>query len=48
VQKIYETPIANQEDEAWAILADKGMTKVYHLPSLPMTINETDLITAKG
>jgi hypothetical protein len=40
--------LRGQEDKAWSILVDRGMTKVYHLPALPMTINETDLITAKG
>ncbi len=40
--------LREQEDAAWAILANKGIGQVYHLPSLPMTINESDLDIAKG
>ena len=40
--------LREQEDLAWAILANAKIDKVYHLPSLPMTINESDLNTAKG
>ena len=42
------TNLREQEDMAWTILANAGIDKVYHLPVLPMTINESDLNTAKG
>jgi hypothetical protein len=40
--------LRGDEDGAWAILAGAGIDKVYHLPSLPMTIDESDLNIAKG
>ncbi|TAN13338.1 MAG: hypothetical protein EPN37_13795 [Chitinophagaceae bacterium] len=40
--------LREKEDVAWTILVNRGIDKAYHLPSLPMTINEADLITAKG
>ena len=40
--------LREQEDVAWRILADEGISEVYHLPALPMTIDETDLNRAKG
>lgn len=40
--------LREQEDAAWTILASSGIDRVYHLPSLPMTINEGDLNKAKG
>jgi hypothetical protein len=40
--------LREKEDVAWTILANEGIEKVFHLPSLPMTINESDLNTAKG
>lgn len=36
------------EDVGWAILASRGINKIFHLPSLPMTIQESDLVLAKG
>jgi hypothetical protein len=36
------------EDVGWAILASYGINKIFHLPSLPMTIQESDLDLAKG
>jgi hypothetical protein len=35
-------------DLAWPILAEAGITTVFHLPSLPMTIKESDLKSCKG
>lgn len=40
--------LREQEDVAWTIFADGGIDRVYHLPSFPMTIDESDLNTAKG
>jgi len=41
--------LRGQEDAvAWGLLAEGGINKVYHLPSAPMTINESDLNKAKG
>jgi hypothetical protein len=40
--------LREKEDIAWTILAKEGIQKVYHLPSLPMTINEQDIEKAKG
>lgn len=40
--------LREQEDFAWTILADGGIDKVYHLPAVPMTIDESDLNDAKG
>ncbi|HCM21058.1 MAG TPA: hypothetical protein DIC46_09870, partial [Porphyromonadaceae bacterium] len=37
-----------EKDVAWQILAKSGINKVYHLPAVPMTINELDLDIAKG
>jgi hypothetical protein len=37
-----------REDEpAWTILAKNGIKEVYHLPSVPMTINKEDLTLSK-
>lgn len=40
--------LREQEDPAWTILANFGIGEVYHLPAIPITINETDLNEAKG
>jgi len=40
--------LREQEDLAWPILADAGITTVFHMPSLPMTIKEADLSISKG
>ncbi|MBS1738286.1 MAG: hypothetical protein JSS98_17020 [Bacteroidetes bacterium] len=40
--------LREKEDVAWAILVNGGINTVFHLPSLPMTIDETDLNKAKG
>ncbi len=37
-----------KEDAAWAIFASGGVDLIYHLPSVPMTINRDDLKIAKG
>ncbi|WP_395746666.1 hypothetical protein [Prosthecobacter sp.] len=37
-----------KEDMAWAIFAAGGVDRIYHLPSLPMTISPEDLKIAKG
>jgi len=37
-----------QEDKAWGYLASEGIKKVYHLPSIQMGIDESDLAEAKG
>jgi len=42
------TNLREKEDVAWAILSKGGINKVYHIPSQPMTINESDLNIAKG
>ncbi len=39
--------LREHEDAAWSILISRGIETVYHLPSLPMTIKQTDLKTAK-
>lgn len=40
--------LREQEDDAWNILKSTGIKTVYHLPSVPMTIEEPDLNIAKG
>ena len=40
--------LREKEDVAWTILVNGGINTVFHLPSLPMTIDETDLNKAKG
>lgn len=40
--------LREKEDIAWTILFNRGVDKVYHLPSLPMTIKETDLNKSRG
>jgi len=42
------TNLREKEDVAWAILAKGGINRVYHLPSHPLTINESDLKISKG
>lgn len=37
-----------ENDTAWLLLADVGIKKVYHLPSIPHEIDETDLQLSKG
>ena len=39
--------LREKEDVAWTILVNGGIEKVYHLPSLPMTIKEEDLNISK-
>jgi len=40
--------LREQEDSAWEFLAKQGINKVYHLPSAPVTIDESDLDEAKN
>ena len=40
--------LREHKDVAWTILASNGIKNVYHLPTLPMTIEESDLNEAKG
>ncbi len=40
--------LREEEDIAWAILASGGINNVYHLPSIPLAIPESDLGFAKG
>lgn len=40
--------LCEQEDPAWTILVNGGIDKVYHLPSLPVRIKESDLNESKG
>ncbi len=40
--------LREQEDLAWPILAEAGITTVFHMPSLPMTIKDADLGKSKG
>ena len=40
--------LREQEDAAWTILADRGIDRVYHFLVIPMTIDVSDLNTAKG
>ncbi len=40
--------LREQEDSTWGFLAQQGITRVYHLPAAPMTIEESDLNSAKG
>jgi len=40
--------LREQEDSAWGYLASEGIKKVYHLPSVQMAIDESDLDEAKG
>lgn len=37
----------SSEDPAWTTLRSVGIAEVYHLPSVPMTINESQLAIAK-
>jgi hypothetical protein len=37
----------SSEDPAWTTLRSVGIAEVYHLPSIPMTINESQLAIAK-
>ena len=37
-----------KQDAAWAIFASRGVDRIYHLPSVPMTISRDDLKIAKG
>jgi hypothetical protein len=40
--------LRKDEDLGWDMLASGGIDKVYHMPSVPMTIQESDLVEAKG
>ncbi|NVO19210.1 MAG: hypothetical protein HXX13_05885 [Bacteroidetes bacterium] len=40
--------LRKDEDAAWTILAAAGINRVYHLPSVPLTIPEPDQEIAKG
>jgi hypothetical protein len=37
-----------EEEPAWSILASNGIKSVYHLPSVPLTIDEKDICFSKG
>lgn len=39
--------VISEQDPAWTALRSAGVTDVYHLPSVPMTIDEQDLPLAK-
>jgi hypothetical protein len=38
----------SEQDPVWTILRATGVTKVYHVPSIPAGISETDLTVAKA
>jgi hypothetical protein len=40
--------LRGNEDEAWTIFAACGVDRIYHLPSLPLTISPDDLKITKG
>ena len=42
------TNLRGHDDLGWDILASGGIDKVYHMPSVPITIKESDLDEAKG
>ena len=39
--------LRTEEDPAWALLASRGVKTVYHMPSVPMAIQSSDLTVTK-
>jgi hypothetical protein len=40
--------VLREEDPTWTILVSSGITKIIHLPSIPMMIHRKDLTITKG